>query len=178
MHFVEPSGHQAGRPDEGDDEPLRRHHGLAFTRPACFAVERRRGWTETEDSPAPSEHDPWDERRAGRVTMQKPRPEGGPKLQVSGMYAAFRELDPSRYGDPVYRLAGDGGYELPGVQWADWSADGRLLVATLDGRLQVRDGTEVTWETSLAEMSPDPQPAPPEARRWGHSDDTPTTPDR
>jgi hypothetical protein len=166
MQFVEPSGHQAGPPDEGDDAPLRRSLGLAFTRPAGFAVERRRGWTETDDSPPRAEHDMWDERRADRVTMQKRRPGGGPVLQVSGTFAAFRELDTIRYGEPVYRLVGDRGGELPGVQWADWSADGRLLVATVDGRLQVRRGAEVTWETDLAGLTPDPQPPPPQARRW------------
>ena len=60
--------------------------------------------------------------------------------------------------------------ELPDVQWADWSRDGRLLVATTDGRLQVRVGDprdlEVVWETDLARLHPDPQPAPSEASRW------------
>jgi hypothetical protein len=79
------------------------------------------------------------------------------------MYAAFRELDPSRYGEPEYRLDG----ELSGVQWADWSLDGGLLVATVDGRLQVRDGEKVRWEVDLADDVPDPQPPPAEAAGWG-----------
>jgi hypothetical protein len=59
---------------------------------------------------------------------------------------------------------------LPDVQWADWSADGRLLVATTDGRLQVRAGDphalEVVWEADLTPFEPDPQPAPREAAQW------------
>lgn len=142
MHFVGPAAHEVGAVDEGDDGPLGRQLGLAYVRPASFAVERRRGWAETPDSPPATPHDPWDEKRAPSVTMQKPRPGGGEVLRVSGAYAAFRSFDMARYVEPVYRLDGDGERDEPldGVQWADWSADGRLLVATLDGRLQVRDG--------------------------------------
>lgn len=166
LHFVAPRDHQAGPPDEGDDGPLRTRHGLALVRPASFAVERRRGWTETPDSPPVDTRDAWDELRAPRVTMQKLRPGGGPTLQVDGEFAAFRTFDVTRYGEPVYRLDGD---ELPGVRWADWSADGRLLVATADGRLQVRDGDaghDVRWESDLSSQSPDPRPPPAEATRW------------
>lgn len=166
MHFVQPSGHEVGAVDEGDDGPLRRQHGLAYVRPASFAVERRRGWTETPDSPPASPQDPWDESRAPHVTMQKPQPGGGQVLQVRGEYAAFRSFDMALYGEPVYRLVGDRDHPLEGVQWADWSADGRLLVATLDGRIQVRDGESVRWEQDLSVLSPDPQPPPAEAGRW------------
>jgi hypothetical protein len=38
----------------------------------------------------PDAGDPWDERRAPRVTMEKARPGGGPTLRVNGEYAAFR----------------------------------------------------------------------------------------
>jgi hypothetical protein len=59
---------------------------------------------------------------------------------------------------------------LDGVQWADWDRRGRLLVATTDGRLQVRSGgtTErnVAWEVDLSRDEPDPKPPPDEARRW------------
>lgn len=49
------------------------------------------------------------------------------------------------------------------------TADGRLLVATDDGRLQVRDGLDgrrVLWETDVSGLTPDPQPPPAEAARW------------
>ena len=98
--------------------------------------------------------------------MHRTRPGSGPTLQVSGEFAAFRTFDVERYGEPLYRLDGD---ELAGVRWADWSGDGRLLVATADGRLQVRDGRDgrtVRWETDVRGLAPDPRPAPPEAASW------------
>lgn len=98
---MQPSGHEVGAVDEGDDGPLRRRHGLAYVRPASFAVERRRGWTETPDSPPASPQDPWDESRAPHVTMQKPQPGGGQVLQVRGEYAAFRSFDMACYGESV-----------------------------------------------------------------------------
>ena len=49
---------------------------------------------------------------------------------------------------------------------SDWSADGRLLVATVDGRLQVRDGSTVSGEVDLAALTPDPRPPPTLATRW------------
>lgn len=57
-----------------------------------------------------------------------------------------------------------------GVQWADWDADGRLLVATVDGRLQAHAGSEgevaVRAEVDLAALAPAPAPPPEEAQRW------------
>jgi hypothetical protein len=59
---------------------------------------------------------------------------------------------------------------LDGVQWADWDAGGRLLVATDSGSLEVRhrtaDGFDVVFTENLAALSPDPQPAPVWAREW------------
>jgi len=56
---------------------------------------------------------------------------------------------------------------LEDVQWADWDARGRLLVATLDGRLQIRDvDGSVVWEADEADLTPDPAPPPAEARVW------------
>jgi hypothetical protein len=60
---------------------------------------------------------------------------------------------------------------LVDVQWADWSHDGRLLVATDDGRLQIctleRGAARVpTFEADLAAMSPDPAPPPAWAHDW------------
>ena len=43
--------------------------------------------------------------------------------------------------------------------------DGRLLVATTAGELQVRDGADVVWREDLAGLEPDPQP-PALATRW------------
>ena len=64
-------------------------------------------------------------------------------------------------------MAGRG--HLDDVQWADWDARGRLLIATVDGRLQIRDieaGGAVPWEADEAAHTPDPTPPPAEARLW------------
>lgn len=59
---------------------------------------------------------------------------------------------------------------LEDVQWADWDAEGRLLVATNDGRIQVREhgssGLPVRWEADLGRLTPDPAPPPETAQRW------------
>jgi hypothetical protein len=96
----------------GNPDPLRSRYGLELRRAETFAIERRPGWTETED-----------------------------RLET-----------------------------LVDVQWADWDASGRLLVATTDGRLQVlgAEGPDsaVWWEVDLSADEPDPRPPPEEARRW------------
>ena len=57
---------------------------------------------------------------------------------------------------------------LDHVQWADWDAQGRLLVATDEGRLQIRDGANgsVQWEADENAFEPDPAPPPAEASVW------------
>jgi hypothetical protein len=161
-----------GEPDEGDAAPLRARFGLDVRRAETFSVERDRGWTETDDTPARAEDDHWDERRATRVTMRKASPAApGRALVVGGRFAAFRDI---REHDPEVWYAlerGDDLETLEDVQWADWDRRGRLIVATTDGRLQVREGDPtggggITWETDLSVDEPDPQPPPDEARRW------------
>lgn len=173
LHFVEdPSVCEVDRPDEGDVGPCRAAFGLAFTRPATYAVERRRGWAETPDTPPRRPGDAWDEDRADVMKMEKPRPgsDDATRLVVQGRFAAFRAAMPGEAKAVRYALAEPGGERpLEDVQWADWDAAGRLLVATRDGRLQVRDpaaGTPVRWETDLSRLAPDPQPPPDEARTW------------
>jgi hypothetical protein len=105
--------------------------------------------------------------------MEKSRP-GSPMvvLRVQGAFAAFREgpfRNEPRSADYTLDVEGESA-ALRDVQWADWAADGRLLVATTDGRLQTRtvagrDATVLT-EHDVANLCPDPVPAPPEARRW------------
>jgi hypothetical protein len=77
-------------------------------------------------------------------------------------------MEPERYGEPAYSLdPGSRPRVLDEVQWADWSSDGRLLVATRDGRLQWRDQDEaVRWEADLAALTPERTPPPPEAMQW------------
>ena len=155
----------------GDPGPLRSHYGLELRRAETFANERESGWTETEDTPARDPRDLWDEKRVRRVTMRKRRPGADDvALIVGGRFAAFRD---NRNYDPEvwYGLEREGALEtLEGVQWADWDASGRMLVATTDGRLQVRGAegpdSAVSWEVDLSADEPDPQPPPDEARRW------------
>jgi hypothetical protein len=169
LHFTDtPDATKIGAPQEGDVRPCLERFGLALTRPASFAVERRRGWVESADTPARGEGDIWDERR--QVTMEKLRPksDGARRLAVHGYFAAFRSGAP---GETLYALIDASGTQrwLEGVQWADWDAEGRLLVATEDARLQIRDGDDantVLSEADLRSIPLSPAPAPDEAHRW------------
>jgi SAM-dependent methyltransferase len=70
---------------------------------------------------------------------------------------------------------------LAGVQWADWARDGRLLVATTGGELQVREdprSPQPSWRHDLAAMMPSPEPPPREAHRWSTDGRTPSAVDR
>jgi len=160
-----------GPPDEGDIAPILDRYDLDHGRPVTYAIERARGWTETPESPPPDPNDPWDIRRAAHIALAKPRPrEAGTRLLVRGWYAAYREGEP-RKGPPEYWVERDGTADveiLEGVQWADWATDGRLLVATSAGRLEVRDEPRAgaAWRVDLAPLRPDPQPPPSEAFAW------------
>jgi hypothetical protein len=164
---------QVADPDVGDVAPCRRKFGLALTRASVYAVERRRGWTETPDSPPPHPSDPWDERRAPNVTMEKVRPgsDGATRLTVQGYFAAFRTTPPGVSRQIRYDITGNGGpLHLDDVQWADWAPDDTLLVATRDGRLQIREysahSMSIHSEVDLAPLTPSPSPPPPDAHRW------------
>ena len=104
--------------------------------------------------------------------MTKPRRgEGGATaLRARGYYAAFRAKLPAADFEFEYELArGPDLTRLVDVQWADWHRDGRLLVATTDGRLQIRSGDpplEIVWEADMNRFTPNPQPPPPDASRW------------
>ena len=93
-------------------------------------------------------------------------------LSLEGRYAAFREGSPDHPADIAYALAaGNEIALLDDVQWADWSSDGHLLVATRAGTLQIRsvtglDSTSIVFEKDLSALEPDPQPPPEEAARW------------
>jgi hypothetical protein len=166
-----------GEPDEGTLDTSTLRYGLAVTLAASFAVERRRGWHEATGTPPRDGHDVWDERRADRVVMCKPRPgdDGATplELRVQGRYAAFRQ---GPFGneprDTRYSLTrgSDDAQPLDDVQWADWDATGRMVVATNAGQLQVRavdrDSATVLSEIDLSDITPDPKPAPPEAQHW------------
>jgi hypothetical protein len=57
---------------------------------------------------------------------------------------------------------------LRDVQWADWASDGRLLVATRAGVLEVREEPSgpPAWQQDLAPLRPDPVPPPVDADTW------------
>jgi len=175
--FVDdPRAHALPPPDEGEVGPLGRHFGLVVNRAASFAVERRHGWRESDGTPPRDADDMWDQRRGERIVMCKSRPgshdiDGGVELTVRGEFAAFREgpfRGDTRVTDYTVRH-NDTDTPLTGVQWADWDARGRLLVATTDGRLQIRADPEsdsVLHEVDLNAFRPDTRPAPGEARQW------------
>lgn len=165
LHFTQEAGHNdAGEPDMGELGPLLRGFGLAVTRPGQFAVERRRGWIEAPETLPRLPSDVWDVQR--EVEMVKRRPGDGVTLHVLGAYAAHREF-PEWHDGVLYYLAHRDRQEELDAQWADWAPDGRLLVATRRGRLQIRavNGT-VEFDHDLSDAKPDPQPPPEEARRW------------
>ena len=91
--------------------------------------------------------------------MLKPQPGGRSAfvLSVEGRYAAFREGSRDRY-DAQWYPRGESGvtyalYQggdldiLENVQWADWSRLGHLLIAMVDGKLQVREVTGLRAST-------------------------------
>jgi len=59
-------------------------------------------------------------------------------------------------------------HHLEDVQWADWDANGRLLVATDDGRMHIHDcaGDVVVWEADEGSATSDPSSPPAEASTW------------
>jgi hypothetical protein len=166
MHFTSSKTDvDVGDPDVGDSRPVHARYGLRWTRPVQFAVERRRGWKESVDTPGRDAGGPWDENR--RVEMVKPHPAQAQTLHLDGRYAAFRAGDPDD-GPPTYWLADGADIEpLDGVQWADWGGDGRLLIATVDDRLQARSTQGETVDVAdLSHMPPQPVHAPDWAKQW------------
>jgi hypothetical protein len=136
-----------------------------------FATERRRGWVEAADSPPRAPTDAWDERRNARMLKRQPR--GECSLLVESLGHAFGEFQAQAVDGLHVRYSLESAGDilvLDDLQWADWTPDGRLMVATRDGRLQIRepdrDGWRVSWEVDLAPLQPAPSPAPEWAQRW------------
>jgi hypothetical protein len=166
MCFVDRSAGAVPPPEVGDIETL--PFGLARQEATSFAVERRRGWSETRSTPTRTTDDVWDQHRGEAIVMMKPNPRTGVVLQVrGGPVASFGYGELTQETCPQYSLHfTDGSSEvLADVQWADWSHDGRLLIATLRGELQIREGAEVIWRCDTSDHS-SRRVAPPEARVW------------
>lgn len=164
-HFAAGRDRAVVKLDIGSLSPLR--YALRVTPVVQYAVERRRGWVEHESCPPRAADDTWDERR--EAVLAKTRPGGGARLVLTDH---GHDPDLAIEGrHPTYRL--EGGHhpgELEGVVWADWDPQGRLLVATAGGTLEVRAlrGRTIAVEVShdLAPLVPDPAPAPEWAQRW------------
>src|SRR5262245_42285468 len=137
-----------------------------------FATERRRGWEEAPDCPSRDPRDAWDQHRNAR--MQKRQPGGQRLLSVERIGPAGGDCGTGQAVDGLrvrYSLEADGQLTfLDDLQWADWDRDGRLLVATRTGKLEVRNvgsGPEQTvFEENLALLHPGPVPAPDWAQHW------------
>ena len=165
MHFTTDRHQRPETPDVGSAEGLL--FGICESGAESFAVERRRGWSESPDTPKRAPDDTWDEGRGDRVVMIKADPTGSAALlRVKGHQAAFRSGQDS-LSKAMYSLeTARSSQVLDGVQWAEWSNDGRLLVATNDGRLQIRVGRDVRWELDVSGHTPTPMPAPDVAHQW------------
>lgn len=173
FHFVE--GRRAkweiGEPERGDVKACRKRYGIRAVQPVQFAVERRRGWNEPPGAPAPVDGDLWDQQRNARLAKRQPN--GDLELVVESVGWPGAEWG----GDAIEGLkvaywleSRDDLCPLEDVQWADWDNEGRLLVATRRGALQIQRlfgfEAEVEFERDLSFLEPDPAPAPAWARRW------------
>lgn len=161
-----------GSRDNVPAETLPIPYGLRSIPMVQFANERRRGWVEEENSPVRDPGDAWDVRRNAR--MRKPQPQGTRVLCVESVGFAGGEFGVDQSVDRLrvrYALESNGDLELlDDLQWADWSRDGHLLVATRSGLLQIRNlgsnGVSILFETDLSNLEPNPTPAPDWAQRW------------
>ncbi len=77
IRFDEEAGSSdLGAPDVGDATARLRRYGVRLNRACQFAVERRRGWVETEGSGPRDPKDDWDERRTVRMSKEQPKGSG------------------------------------------------------------------------------------------------------
>ena len=160
-----------GRDDPGE-EKLPIPYRLRSLPVVQFANERHRGWEEAPDSPARDPKDVWDQDRNARMRKRQP---GGKRVlcverlgRGGGEYGVDQAVDGMRIR---YSMESDGDLELlDDLQWADWDREGKLLVATRSGTLQIRDldgdRPGIVFVEDLSVLEPNPTPAPPWARRW------------
>ncbi len=106
--------------------------------------------------------------------MRKPQPHGTRVLCVESIGSAGGKFGVDQSVDGLnvrYSLESNGHLELlADLQWADWSREGQLLVATRLGGLQIRnfegDCPEILFEVDRSNLEPTPTPAPAWAQRW------------
>ncbi len=170
LHFVaDPGVWEVGDPVVGGASVRVVVGGMRPTDAAQFAMERRRGWRESVATPSRDPTDLWDERRD--IVMEKPSPgDAQVVLYVAGKFEAFRSSPQYWPPSPApYSLNCSGARRaLPDMQWADWTGDGLLAVASQTGDLQVRDATgrRVIHEARLSDQEPEPKMAPAWAGEW------------
>jgi len=163
---------EGGKSDHSQGAALPIPYGLRSIPAGQFANERRRGWTEAPDSPARHPTDAWDQHR--NACMRKPQPQGTRVLCVESLGWAGGEFGLEQAVDGLrvrYSLESNGDLELfDDLQWADWSREGNLLVATRAGQLQVRrvngGRSDIISEVDLSCLEPNPAPAPSWAQQW------------
>ncbi len=165
-HFTRERGFDG---PEAERPPIR--YGLRASAAVQFGCERRRGWEEAPDSPPRRRTDGWDQYRNARMRKRQPRGERVLCVESLGWAGGEFGVDQAVDGMRVrYSLETGGDLALlEDVQWADWDDAGQLLVATRDGRLQVRDADAagaVRFERDLSRLEPDTAPSPPWARHW------------
>ncbi len=163
---------EEGSRDDRQTERLPIPYRLRSIPVVQVASERRRGWTEAESSPARDPRDLWDEHR--NALMRKPQPNGTRVLRVESLGLAGGEFGVDQAADGLsvcYSMESNGDLELLNdLQWADWSREGHLLVATRSGLLQIRNldgnGPTILFETDLSNLEPKPTPPPAWAQNW------------
>lgn len=129
-------------PDEGTCELLRTRYrlGIAQTAPQQYSTERRRGWVEDETSLARKPTDTWDERREAILVKSQPMGVARLVLEDIGWKSSLR-IEGRR---PIFSVNRRGAItQLPCVVWADWDKAGRLLVATENGTVEIRDASDL-----------------------------------
>jgi hypothetical protein len=155
--------------DEGSgaDEPRtlqlgRKHVVIRAKHNTAFDNELRRGWAYAPECPPRDPEDTWDERRL--IILEKTS--GLNQLKLAGRSQCFAG---SRPGPTFTLLTSTGTETLTDACWADWDHAGRLLIATVDGRLRMEQPgpapRAVVIEHDLNGLVPLPQPAPEWARQ-------------
>lgn len=148
-------------PDQGTIAPLAKQHRLRLTHNAGlpYVAERQRGWTEHPEAMRRAPGDHFDERRPQWLVCDQPGGKSRLELRDTGYRRGRLEGRAPRYTLD--------GAALAGAVWADWDRTGRLLVATADGALEIRNAAnQVRARATLADAAPDPQKPPSRALRW------------
>jgi hypothetical protein len=171
FHFAEGSPeegeYRVDYPQLGDLDPMKKRYRLVRTDPRQYDNELRRGWVEHEQCPPRKPSDGWDEQRS--VILAKPSPDGKRRLVLRDREWVASVPGRIEGRSPAFELEkGRRTTELPEAAWADWDSVGRLLVATREGKLQIRnvESGALVREVALAPPRPSPRAAPAWAQSW------------